>query len=152
MVIQGLNCPISTQEIEEAIEAFKPNKAPGFDGFTSEFYKLFKRVLSKRLQMACQECLVMDQIPPSWLIGRIMLLPKADKDLMQPQLHRSITLLNTDYKIVTKILATRLDLALVRYIHSDQTGFLRNRQMSNNIKRVINLIDYVNQSWEPTLY
>lgn len=52
------------------------------------------------------------------------------------------------------IVDTRLDWALVGCIHTDQTqiGFLRNRQMSNNIRRVINLIDYINQSCESTLY
>lgn len=62
---RGLKLPISAQESEEAIEALKLYKAPDLDSFTSEFYNLFTGFLSKQLQMVFQECLVMDQIPPS---------------------------------------------------------------------------------------
>lgn len=46
----ALNQPISVTEIIGAIDRLKVNKAPGPDGLTSEFYKIFKLFLAPRLQ------------------------------------------------------------------------------------------------------
>lgn len=57
--------------------------------------------------------------------------------------YRPIVLLNTDYKILAAILAKRLNNMLGNWIHPDQTGFLTNRQMRDNIHKVLNIIDYL---------
>lgn len=44
--LDRLNSPIIVQEVEGAILALKPNMAPGPYGFTIEFYKISKEVLS----------------------------------------------------------------------------------------------------------
>lgn len=100
---------------------------PGLDGLTSEFYKLLKEVLSKQLWVVFGQCLMVKKLPASWMVSRIILIPKLDKDLMQPLSYRTITLLNTVYKILAKILAVRLECVLINYIHPDQTGFLKDR-------------------------
>lgn len=84
-------------------------------------------------------------LPPSWLEGKISLIPKADQYLAQPQVYRPIILLNIDYKILTTDLLVRmLHGVLSKGINLDQTGFLKNRQFGDNIRRVVNLIDYIN--------
>ncbi len=45
-----------------------------------------------------------------------------------------ISLLNTDYKIIAKILAIRLKNVLTQIINDDQTGYLRNRYIRQNIR------------------
>lgn len=74
--------------------------------------------------------------------GKIILIPKSDKNLTQPQAYRSISLLNIDYKILAPILAARLNVVLSEGIYADQMGFLKNRQMRDNIQKVINLISH----------
>ena len=55
---------------------------------------------------------------------------------------RHITLLNVDYKILTKSLAKRIEPFLSKLIHSDQTGFVKDRYIGQN-KRILNdLIKY----------
>lgn len=39
---EQLNAPITKEEIEETMLNLKLGKAPGPDGFTFEFYKLFQ--------------------------------------------------------------------------------------------------------------
>lgn len=134
VLLDKLNSPITKQEIENAISTLKPNKAPGF---MAEFYKPFKEVLSKRLQSVFEECLVSKRVPMSWMEKKIMLIPKPEKNLTQPQTYRPISRLNLDYKILTTILAARLNLVLSKCIHMDQSGFLKDRQMEDNVKRVI---------------
>ena len=54
---------------------------------------------------------------------------------------RLISLLNTDYKIITKCLAIRLQKVLPSLINSDQTGFLKGRYIGENIRTIADLID-----------
>ena len=56
---------------------------------------------------------------------------------------RPISLLNTDYKIITNCIALRLKRVLPSIIHSDQTGFLKGRYIGENIRLVLDVIEYV---------
>ena len=70
----------------------------------------------------------------------ITLIPKLDKDLEDPGSYRAIALLNTDQKILTKILARRLNMVINKIIHPDQTGFIPKRYSSYNLRRLFNII------------
>ncbi len=56
--------------------------------------------------------------------GLISLIPKPDKDPLEIDNWRPITLLNTDYKWIALIYARRLKSGLDQIIHESQTGFL----------------------------
>lgn len=45
--------------------------------------------------------------------------------------YRSITVLNTDYKIFTKALMIKLSEAIPKIIHLDQAGFMSSRQIKD---------------------
>ncbi len=47
---------------------------------------------------------------------------------------RSISLVNTDYKIIAKLIANRLKHVLSLLINNDQTGYLKNRYIGENIR------------------
>ena len=51
--------------------------------------------------------------------------------------YRPITLLNVDYKILSKILAKRIRKVLPEIIHHDQVGYMKNR----NIGEAVRIID-----------
>jgi hypothetical protein len=44
-IFQSLNAEITVSELDSTIENLSLNKAPGPDGFTSEFYKKFKHLM-----------------------------------------------------------------------------------------------------------
>ena len=52
----------------------------------------------------------------------------------------SLSLLNTDAKILAKVLAHRLENALPAIVSKDQTGFVKGRQSYFNIRRLLNII------------
>lgn len=74
--------------------------------------------------------------------GVIKLIPKPGKDKKILSNLRRVTLLNTDYKLFTKVLATRLKTGISKIISSTQSGFLKGRSIHNNIHLVLDLIDY----------
>lgn len=55
---------------------------------------------------------------------------------------RPICLLNNDYKIIALILAKRIKEVLDTIIDETQSGFMRNRHISNNIRLVLDILDY----------
>lgn len=78
--------------------------------------------------------------PSSWTESNIILIQKPEKDPLNPGSYRPIALLNTDAKILTKLLSSRLQKIIPLYIHPDQMGFIPNRQLADNIHRTLNLI------------
>ncbi|KAF7235743.1 LINE-1 retrotransposable element ORF2 protein [Varanus komodoensis] len=67
---------------------------------------------------------------------------KEDVDVTQIQNYRPISLLNVDDKIFTSILAERLKKLLIDFIHPDQNGFLPKRQMKNNLRTILDILEY----------
>ena len=72
--------------------------------------------------------------------GVLNLIPKAAKDTRFVQNLRPITLLNTDYKIIEKAIANKMIPALPYIIHTDQRGFMKNRRISVNIRKMLDII------------
>ncbi len=59
--------------------------------------------------------------------GLITLIPKKGKDLLKLKNWRPLTLLNQDYKLASKAIASRIKAHLEKLISSDQTGFVPGR-------------------------
>lgn len=138
------NNEITIQEIKEAIKRLKTGKTPGNDGFTAEYYKKFQEYLIDPLKNLFNSILQGADIPQSWREANIVLIPKENQDPTECKNYRPISLLNNDYKIFAIILAERLKKILQKIINQDQNGFLPNRQIKENIRNVIDLIEYAN--------
>lgn len=132
---------ISECECVEAIKYMKVNKSPGSDGIPIEFYEIFwedlKCLLIESLNAAYQN----EKLSPSQRRGVLTLLyKKGEKALLKNW--RPISLLNTDYKILTHILANRLKKVINKLINTDQTGYLKGRSIGYNIRLINDVIDY----------
>ena len=71
----------------------------------------------------------------------ITLLPTKNNDIRFLKNCRSISLLNTDYKIMTKCIATRLKNNLIKIINKNQSGFIKGRYIGDNIRSLLEVID-----------
>ncbi len=120
----------------------KDNKSPGNDGFVSEFFKEFQEQLSEFMLCVFNEAIECGELPPSLCQGLISLIPKANKDTTLIDNWRPITLLNNDVKVFAIIFAERLKKCLEQIIDDCQSGFMKGRHISNNIRLVLDLIDY----------
>lgn len=133
--------PISIDEVKDSILQLK-NKSPGSDGITAEFYKLYSELLSPFLLQVYTESLNCSELSVSMKQGVICLIPKPKKDTLLLDNWRPVSLLNNDYKLFALIFSKRFKLVLNSIIDENQSGFMKNRHIFNNIRLVFDLIDY----------
>ena len=81
-------------------------------------------------------------MPISQKRGIISLLPKKDKDKKYLKNWRLISLLNNDYKIVTKALALRLAKVLPTIITPNQTGYVKGRYRGESIRIITDVMSF----------
>ena len=143
--------PLTEEELAAALLTCKNDKSPGSDGLPSEFYRMFwneiKTVLTNALNFAYQQ----SHLSLTQKEGIITLLPKKGKDPLLIKNWRPISLLNQDYKLATKVIARRIRNVLTYIINTDQTGFIKDRYIGENIVRLQNIMDFVDEENMPAL-
>lgn len=127
------------------------NKSPGPDSFPPEFYKSFWPELSNIFMPALQAILDQGTIPETWKTANICVILKKDKNPEDCASYRPISLLNTDSKILAKVVACRLESILPKLVKPDQTGFVKLRYGTDNIRRLLNVINSVQNEGRPAL-
>jgi hypothetical protein len=148
---EKLEMPISCDEISQALKDLPNNKAPGGDGISANFYKFF---LPKIQNFVCQSILHSveeNEMSIEQKRAILTLLPKKEKDSRYIKNWRPLSLLNTDYKILAKLLAKRLQKILPTVINPNQTGCIKDRATFTNIRSTIDIINYANENNLPGL-
>ncbi len=146
-----LDAGISEEEVLGAINSLQNNKAPGPDGFPIEYFKVFAKKLLSPLTNMIREALDNQVLPHSLEVATITLLLKPGKDQQECGSYRPLSLLNSDYKVLSKLIALRLENVIPKIIHSDQTGFIKNRQGADNVRRLFHVIDAAQKREHPMM-
>ncbi|KAF1328105.1 reverse transcriptase, partial [Globisporangium splendens] len=128
--------PVNSSEIKQAVKKCKRGKAHGPDELGNDWYRdhcdeitdLFERLFNLRIP----ECV----LPSSFSEAHIHCIKKS-VSAASPLDYRPIALLNSDYKIFTRIFATRLRTVLPWLIHHMQAGFVPGRAIPTTIDMLL---------------
>ena len=134
---------LTLSDLEIAVKGMKNNKTPGEDGIPVDFYKVFWRNIKSAFMDTVLKCYDECILHGSARKGILNLIPKSGKDTRYIKNLRPITLLNTDYKIIEKAIANKMLPALEYIIHKDQRGFMKNRRISVNIRKMLDIMHHV---------
>jgi exonuclease III len=156
-----LKARVSKDEVEAALKASSNDKAAGLDGVTYELWKLIHSSCQKaakenkpsfdvlELMVAAFNDIEANGVDNSTRLAEGWMCPiykKNDKNEISN--YRPITILNTDYKIFTKILATRLAQVAPSLLHKNQAGFVPGRKIADQTKLVELMIAYAEATEE----
>ncbi|GBM45665.1 Retrovirus-related Pol polyprotein from type-1 retrotransposable element R1 [Araneus ventricosus] len=105
---QVIDPPFYIAEIQGALHAFRPKKAPGLDGVSVELVKGIFKCCPAFILSLMIACLRVRGFPTSWKVSKLILLGKPGRDLTLPQSYRPICLLTVFSKLLDKLLTHRL--------------------------------------------
>ena len=110
----------------------KPDSAPGPDGFTTRFFTCCWEIIKYDLLKMIRYSQKTSKLGGSTNSSFLALIPK-EKGATSFNQFRPISLCNTGYKLITKIIASRLKIILPRIIPENQGGFIKGRKILDNI-------------------
>ena len=139
------NTQISLKELQEAAKEMNNNKTPGRDGIPVDFYKVFWNQLKEPFHAMVEYSYNRKALHDSAREGILNLIPKPNKDSRYIKNLRPITLLNTDYKIIEKAIANKMIPALKSIINKDQRGFMKDRRISVNIRKMLDIMQHTQE-------
>ncbi len=145
---------IAVVEVDQALVASANGKAPGLDGLPAELWKecrkLCKRDTAKgrsafdivKVLTAVYNDIEANGVRQGSDFTKGWVCPiYKKKDKREIGNYRPITVLNVDYKVMTKTLAARLAASVPSIIHPDQAGFIAGRQIFDHVKLAKLMID-----------
>lgn len=128
--LQSLEDPFTQAEIDSIIKTLPNEKSSSLDGFNNEFLKKSWLVIKEDFYELCNafhsNSVCLRRINSSYTT----LIPKVDGARSVAEF-RPISLLNSLVKLVTKILANRLQPLITSLVHKNQYGFIKNRTVQD---------------------
>lgn len=136
---------IEKEEIMRAIELLNGGKSPGIDGLVGEFYKAFKDKISTILKEVYDQVFEKGELYQMMGMGLMKIIYKGKGDKTVLNNFRPITMLNTDLKILAKVLADRMRKVLPTIIKTNQSYGVNGRDIADTISSIRDLIGYMRE-------
>lgn len=140
---------LGIEEVKQVVFSFGKGKAPGLDGLPIEFYQTFWEEIKDDLMEMLRECLELKRLGKSMREGLITILYKNKGDRNDLRNWRPITLLNCDYKILSKIVMGRLQQVTGELINPDQVCGVPGRTVVDNLNLIRDTCLYSKERGHP---
>ncbi|KAF3792602.1 Transposon TX1 uncharacterized protein [Nymphaea thermarum] len=124
--------PILEEEVTAAMWSLDKDSAAGPDGFPNYFYQECWTMVNTDVVKAVQDFFTSGKIVRSVNETMICLIPKKENS-KKVEDFRPISLCNSIYKIITKVIVNRMRDILGRIINANQAAFLKGRHIHDNI-------------------
>ena len=128
--LESLVPTFCTTEIDTIVKHMPSDKAPGPDGFNSLFLKKCWQHIKGDFYKLCSDFYHGQANLECINTSYITLVPKQDGPETVNDF-RPISLMNISLKLITKILADRLQIVILRLVHQNQYGFIRTRTIQD---------------------
>jgi hypothetical protein len=128
--LSDISHPFSKEEIDAVILDLPTDKAPGPDGFNSLFFKKAWTIIREDIYRLCNDFFSHKADLKSINSSYITLVPKKDNPEIVSDF-RPISLLNSSLKIITKVLANRLQPLAQQLVHANQYGFIKGKTIQD---------------------
>lgn len=122
----------SADVIKDLLFSLPNSKAPGPDGFSAEFFKESWSVVGGDVIAAVRDFFISSYMPRQTNATVLSLIPKVPGASSLSDF-RPISLCNTVYKIISKILASRLKIFTEEAVQGNQVGFVKGRVLCENV-------------------
>lgn len=131
-----LDRPFTESEIANAVKCLPREKAPGTDGFTSDFYVHCWEIIKYDILSAFHAFYIQHSGSLEHLNrAQVVLIPKVDI-AFEPKDFRPISLVHSLAKLLTKVLANRLAVYIDKLISTSQSAFIKRRCIQENFMYV----------------
>ncbi len=140
---EQLNFEINGEEIILALNSMGRGKTPGSDGLPMEFYLAYQALITPFLVRLVKECLSMGYMSKSMHYGIITLLYKGKGLRSERGNWRPLTMLNVDYKALTKVLTKRVGFFMSYLVHPNQTCAVPGRDIRDSLLSLYNTVQTV---------
>lgn len=117
------DAPVLKEDLEPILQSLPLGKSPGPDRLPNAFYRVLSATLAEILAEVYNEAHTRGRLPLTCTQGLISVLYKK-KERDDPRNYRPITLLNGDYKILTRLLTRRMNEAVLQFVSPEQNGFV----------------------------
>ena len=142
---------LTEKEVFDTLKNLPRDKAVGPDGVPNEFYKTFGQMIAPQLTQVFNEAHLKGRLSKMTKCGTISLLykKKARKDVRN---YRPITLLNGDYKILTRTLCKRMKSVIGNVVCKENTGFSPRRFIAENTQQMKLMQKYLEENNEDGMF
>ena len=135
----------SQREFAAALQHLKPGKVPGLDFICPKFIRHAGAVLKHWLRDFLSSCLRQLKIPKIWRRALVVTIPKPTKPVGDPKSYQPISLLCVLYKILKRLIYTRVEPLINSLLPKEQAGFRRGK---STVDQIVLLDQNIEDSFE----
>ena len=145
----GFEKPFTANDIKNAFFSLPRNKTGGPDGYSAEFFIATWPIIGPEVTDGVLEFFESGCLLKQWNSANLVLIPKKPNASLTTDF-RPISCLNTVYKVISKLLASRLKEILPLMVSKSQSAFLPGRLLAENVLLATDLVKgYNTQALSP---